>query len=127
MATEAESLAVLQAKIEQLEAKSVVTDQLNVTRYSGPTQPFVDRHGMIALAFAVLLQTAGIVWWASKMDSNITVLQEESAKRDDALALLMKTVEENAERLTRVQTVQENVVKILDRVQELLNERGPRQ
>ena len=79
---------------------------------------FFDRHGALAIMFAIFVQTAGAIWWASAVNSQIGYLREDAAARDAVIAEMIKNVQHNSERLTKIQTVQETVVKVLDRLTE---------
>lgn len=120
MVSSATELAVLQARINQLEAKLVVADRLNVGKYEGasPTS-FLEKHGLISL-IAVLsgmaVQTAGAIWWAATVTGNISDLARDNVSQAIQIEKLETLIVQNGERLTKVQTVQENVIKILDMI-----------
>ena len=120
MVSSATELAVLQARINQLEAKLVVADRLNVGKYEGaaPTS-FLEKHGLISL-IAVLsgmaVQTAGAIWWAATVTGNISNLASDNIAQAVQIEKLQTLIVQNGERLTKVQTVQENVIKILDMI-----------
>jgi hypothetical protein len=76
---------------------------------------FNDRYGMIGLLFAVFVQTAGIVWWASTMSTTVDQLERAVTVMQETHAVLVKQVQENQDKLTRIQVIQEHVVKTLER------------
>lgn len=112
----------LRAKIESLEAelvaaKRLITEELtakNVQVEHLFPNSMMDRHGAMAIVLAIFVQTAGAIWWASGLSADVRNLQAGANQRDAAMAQVVRLVNDNAERLTRVQTVQETVVKILD-------------
>ena len=71
---------------------------------------------VVAVVVAILIQTMGIVWWASGVSSAAQSLAASQTIQDAAIIKLTALVEANSERLTRVQTIQEEVVKILDEI-----------
>ena len=77
---------------------------------------FFDRHGALAVMFAIFVQTAGAIWWASAVTSQISYLREDAAARDAVISEMVKTVQNNSEHLAKIQAVQEIVVKVLDRL-----------
>lgn len=115
--------AALQARVERLEAELVAakaviaetvrTQNLEVARLS-PNSMF-DRHGAVAIVFAIFVQTAGAIWWAAGLSAQVDQLKQGAMQRETAISNMARVVQDNAERLTRVQAVQEQVVKILDR------------
>lgn len=116
---ERREIEILKAKIANLEADSVVAQNMRVL---GTLQAkeglagFFDKHGAVTILVAIFLQTCGAIWWAATISDQVGVLSEKGRQRDLEIQKLTDIVQQNADRLTRVQTVQENVVKILDRL-----------
>ena len=71
---------------------------------------------VISLLVAVFAQTSGIIWWASGVNAAGKAAADSIIAQNVAIEKLATLIEQNGERLTRVQVVQENVVKILDQI-----------
>lgn len=109
-------LAALKARLAALEVELIRARQLSVDEIRTKTGPFsfFDRHGIMGLLFAVFVQTAGIIWWASSLTNKVGDLKYTVERQQATQDMMARTIQDNADRLTRVQTVQENVVKLLD-------------
>jgi hypothetical protein len=83
----------------------------------------MDKHGALTVLFGIMMQSLAVMWWASSISSQVAFLQEDGRKREVLLSVLTKTVADNAERTARIETVQENIVKILDRLSDKSLER----
>jgi hypothetical protein len=117
--SQTEELAILKAKVEQLEANSIIANRMNVgtiTQDGKGWSGFFDKHGALTILVAIFLQTCGAIWWAATISSQVENLKILGVQRDTEIQKLTEIVEQNAERLTKVQTIQENVVKILDQL-----------
>lgn len=91
---------------------------------------WLDRHGALSILITVALSAVTMIsagsWWASKLSFQVDVLQGSIQHHDDLLAALGKTVQQNGDRLTRAEAIEENVVKIIDRLSLMDGEeRGP--
>ena len=82
----------------------------------GKIMDFFDKHGALAILFAIFLQTSGAIWWASAVNTRVGELSDSQRVQNETIAKLTALVEMNGERLTRVEAVQENVVKVLDQL-----------
>jgi hypothetical protein len=118
---EIELAAAKRLDVESAAAKNFTVERMN-TR-----EGFFDRHGSLGVMFAIFLQTLGIVWWASSLTEQVSTLHDLSVERDKVISQMADNIRLNSDRLTRVQSVQENVVKILDRMQGIPvpSSRGP--
>lgn len=122
-------IELLKARLSALEVELIRARQLRVDEIRTSSGPFsfIDRHGMIGLLFGIFVQTAGVIWWASTITNQVHAIQKTVESQQQVLDGNAQVLRENADRLTRVQTVQENVVKILDAMtgRYLPSERGP--
>jgi hypothetical protein len=124
----------LQSRVDRLEAelisaKALAAEAITTKKMEvGQLAPYsmFDKHGALAIVFAIFIQTMGAIWWAAGLSAQVDALRDGAAQRDQIINAMSRTIQENAERLSRVQAVQENVVKILDRFQTEFNERGPK-
>lgn len=83
----------------------------------------LDKRVPVAIIFALLIQTAGAVWWASAMSSSVAALREADARleaadvqiRIDANAheTRLRVVEQGA---TRMETKMEAILESLERL-----------
>jgi hypothetical protein len=69
----------------------------------------LDRRVPIALIMAIVVQTSGLVWWASSLSERVSSLE----KTRDATA-------PQADRLTRVEVKIENVQTTVERIERLI-------
>lgn len=74
----------------------------------------VDRRVPLAMILAIVLQTAGLVWWASSLSERVNVLE----KRADASA-------PQGDRLTRVEVKLEGVQSGIDEIKRLIRRETP--
>lgn len=114
------SIIELRARLAKMEVELLAARRLNVDEINTKNGPltFADRHGMVGVFLAVFVQTAGVIWWASTITGQVHDIQRTIESQQQTQHLMSQTLQVNAERLTRVQTVQENVIKLLDRYEE---------
>jgi len=72
--------------------------------------------GVMAVLVAILIQTTAAVWWASSVATQLIAQNQVNVLTAETLNKITLIIDQNAERLTRVETVQQNVVKILDMI-----------
>ncbi len=66
----------------------------------------LDRKVPIALIVTIIVQTAGIVWWAANVDTRLAVIEKTDAAQGGY-----------ADRLTRLESAKEDVSRRLDRIE----------
>lgn len=70
-----------------------------------PPEPWhLDKRIPIAIIFALLTQTAGAVWWASAMSSNVDALRQADARLERTAEQLRSDAISNEARLRVVET-----------------------
>ena len=69
------------------------------------TLPIVNGKAWIPILITILVQTMGIVWWASGLSTKVTELTAEVERQRIA-------IKETAERVNKVETIQQQLVKI---------------
>jgi hypothetical protein len=74
----------------------------------------LDRKVPIALILAIVLQTGGLVWWASSLSERVNALERSR----DATA-------PQGERLTRVEVKIENVQQGIEEIKRLIRKDSP--
>jgi hypothetical protein len=74
----------------------------------------IDKHVPLALILAILVQTMGAFWWASRVQATI----ENNAVRIAKLESLALDINRLSERQVRLEVQNENVEKILNRIEE---------
>lgn len=92
---------------------------VNDTETEAPREPWhLDKRVPIALIFAILVQTAGMGWWAAQIDSRVAHLEQVNVRNAG-----------ETERLTRVEekiVAQGEVLERIDRRLERMEERPRR-
>jgi hypothetical protein len=82
----------------------------------------LDKRVPVAIIFALLVQTAGAVWWASAMSSNVASLREADARLEAADVQIR--LEANAHEV-RIRNVENSLTRADERliaIQEGINE-----
>lgn len=69
----------------------------------------IDKHIPVAFIFAIFLQTAGALWWASKVDSTV----DTNAKQ---IIELQEAVKENRQLYERIIRLEVMLERILDEI-----------
>lgn len=69
------------------------------------TLPIVNGKAWIPILITILVQTMGIVWWASGLSAKVTELTAEVERQ-------RIVTRENAENINKVETIQQQLVKI---------------
>lgn len=80
------------------------------------TRWHVDKNVPLALIFMLLAQTMGAFWWASRVQATI----DNNAIRISKLESLVLDINRLSERQVRLEVQNENVEKILTRIEEKL-------
>lgn len=73
----------------------------------------IDKHIPLALIFAIFLQTAGAFWWASRVQATV----ENNNMRITRLESVSIDIARLSERQVRLEVQNENVEKILGRIE----------
>lgn len=85
----------------------------------------LDRKVPITIILTILIQTFGLVWWASKMDSRVGSL-EDGARKGDALHAIteskLETLRGDRDRLVRMETQLEGIQRSIQRLESRLLE-----
>jgi hypothetical protein len=82
----------------------------------------LDKRVPVAIIFALLIQTAGAVWWASAMTSNIAALREADARLEGADVQIRIDATSRETRLRLVETSMSRADERLIAIQEGVNE-----
>lgn len=72
----------------------------------------IDKHIPVALIFAIAVQTGGALWWAAKVDSRISVLENNTTANNQLM-----------ERVTKVEEKVISVKEGINRIEQTLQER----
>ena len=96
-----------------------------------PRDPWhLDRRVPIAMIFAILCQTVGVVWWAATIDARTTALTQVTARNAvriqrawDRMNADGDKVTVTAERVAKMEGTLEHVARQLDRVLDKLDKR----
>lgn len=87
----------------------------------------LDKKVPISIIATILFQTAGLIWWASKMDSRVASL-EEADRRSDQHALVtdakLEGLRGDRDRLVRMETQLEGIQRSIQRLEARLLEPG---
>lgn len=128
-ALEAEQRALqdLRLRIATLETARLANGMGGYGNGNGRNRPsfFTNMGGWGGMLFAMFVQTAGVVWWASSVTKDVNDLRVTTGKLAQLHELIQTQVQQNSERLARTEVRQENIIKILDRtVQRIWREPG---
>lgn len=63
----------------------------------------LDKRVPISLIFALLLQTAGMVWWAASLSSRVEVNAREISRTSGEVGILRNSVQAQAVQLGRIE------------------------
>jgi len=83
------------------------------------TRWVIDKHVPLALIFAIFVQTTGAFWWASRVQATV----ENNAVRIARLETVVLNINKLSERQVRLEVQNENVEKILTRIEDKLQKR----
>lgn len=90
----------------------------------GANKWHVDRSVPISVLFALLVQTAGVVWWASDQSSINRAQAQEIAELSEQAAKTTETFEERNLRITRLEIQVQNNSDKLDQILRILQMRS---
>lgn len=84
----------------------------------------LDKRVPVGIILAIVLQTAGLVWWASKMDSRIASLEDADRRADQIHAMTEAKLEglrTDRERLVKIETQIEQMARSIGRIEAKLD------
>ena len=76
----------------------------------------LDKRVPIALAVTIMLQTAGIVWWAATLTARQERLNEKVVEQQEQINRFVNERDDNRDRLTRLETQLSEIKMTLARV-----------
>lgn len=80
------------------------------------SQWHLDKRVPIALVVTIMLQTAGIVWWAATLTANQERLNEKVVEQQAQINRFINERDDNRDRLTRLETQLTEIKMTLTRV-----------
>lgn len=92
----------------------------NTGQSNGPTEQHwqMDRRVPISLISAIVIQSATILWWASKMDSRVEQLERTDARTELLITQRMKMTDERYETLSRDR---DRVIRLEEQIKNMLD------
>lgn len=105
----------------------------------GGAEPWhLDKRVPLALIGALLIQTAGIVWWASAMHASLQVEAENNDRQDTIIDAIRSDVQLKADRVAEAQrALSEQIIEqrgdlraireLMQRIETRMDARSPRQ
>lgn len=89
----------------------------------------LDRKVPVTIIMTILVQTAGLIWWASKMDSRVATLEEADRRFDQRHVVAdakLEALRGDRDRLVRMETQLEGIQKSIARLEQKLDGGGGR-
>lgn len=83
----------------------------------------LDRRVPVALIFAILMQTIGIVWWAATIGAEVEQLKSNDSRQDNRIEAIQGIANNQAVQLGRIE---ENTRATQAAVERLLQQTGTR-
>ena len=77
----------------------------------------LDKRVPVALIIAILLQTAGAIWWAANISSRVDHVERRTVSLEDADRRMADTAVRVAETLAAIKTSQDDTRRALDRIE----------
>ena len=81
----------------------------------------VDKKIPLALVITLLIQTGGVVWWSSQLNSRVTVVEERNLKLEIEIGKLKDGSFEVRERFARAETTMQAFVETTRRIEAKLD------
>lgn len=84
----------------------------------------IDKHIPVAVILAIIIQTCGAIWWASRVESRINNLESQQAhviKRDERIRQLETDVPVIREKLNNIEKSTDRIEKKLDKISVMLS------
>ncbi|MDT3381701.1 hypothetical protein RNI52_30535 [Labrys neptuniae] len=81
----------------------------------------VDKKIPVALVITLLVQTAGVVWWSSQLNSRVTVMEERSLKLELEIGKLKDSSSDARERFAKAETTMQAFVETTRRIEAKLD------
>ncbi|QEN88239.1 hypothetical protein FZC33_18860 [Labrys sp. KNU-23] len=81
----------------------------------------VDKKIPLALVITLLIQTGGVVWWSSQLNSRVTVIEERNLKLEVEIGKLKDGSSEVRERFARAETTMQAFVETTRRIEAKLD------
>ncbi|MBP0581877.1 hypothetical protein J8I29_21285 [Labrys sp. LIt4] len=81
----------------------------------------VDKKIPLALVIALFVQTGGVVWWSSQLNSRVTVIEERNLKLEVEIGKLKDGSSEVRERFARAETTMQAFVETTRRIEAKLD------
>lgn len=85
----------------------------------------LDKKVPVTIILTILLQTAALIWWASKMDSRVATLEETDRRADQIHAVTdakLESLRGDRDRLVRMETQLEGIHRSIQRLETRLLE-----
>ena len=70
--------------------------------------------GWLPVIVGIAVQTAGIVWWASNLTAKVSQMAQLQESQAKTIAALVDNAHDTSDRLTKVQTIQQELLKFYD-------------
>lgn len=74
----------------------------------------IDRHIPVAIIFAIVLQTFGVIWWAAGIDSRVSVM--EALNLDSRMQTIEKDIPAIREKINNIEKSTDRIEKKIDRL-----------
>ncbi|WP_448950586.1 hypothetical protein [Labrys neptuniae] len=81
----------------------------------------VDKKIPLALVITLLIQTGGVVWWSSQLNSRVTIIEEKSLKLEEEIGKLKDGGGEVRERFAKAETSMQAFVETTRRIEAKLD------